>query len=451
MDLKGYLRVLRAHWMLVVISVLVCMAAAGGLAWTRTSIYAAKTQMFVSTSGVPADLSQTYQGGLFSQQRVRSYAKVMSSATVAQAVIDELHLSESVQDVQGKIRASVPTDSVLIDVTVKDESPRRAKAIADAVGHRFPTLVNTLERPQRGQSSPVTVTVTSPPRLPTDPVSPRKPLYLAFGLLLGLVVGVGGAVVRDILDRRIRSDDDAGTIAGAPVLGRIAEDPDAEKRPLIAVHDPFSVGAEAYRQLRTNLRVLNVDHRLRSFVVSSAVASEGKTLVVANLGVAFAQAGHRVALVDADLRRPKLADVLGLDSTVGLTNLLVADLPLGEALRTHPSLPLDVLASGPPPPNPSELLASERFASVLQGLTERFEVVILDAPALLPVTDAAILAQLVSGVILVTRAASTRTDELEAAAQSLRAVDKQVLGVVLNRLPAHGWPYGNSGPAPRDR
>lgn len=450
MDLKQYVRVLRAHWLLVVLSVLICTGAAAALAWTRTPTYAARTQLFVSTGGLPADLSQTYQGGLFSQQRIQSYANIVSSPAVAQAVINELGLSESVQHLQGEIRASVPTGTVLINVTVTDRSPRLARAVANEVGHQFPGLVNALETPERGQISPVKISVTSPARLPSQ-VSPKKPLYLTLGVLLGLILGIGGAVLREAFDSRIRSDRDAVAIAGAPVLGRIAEYRGAKKHPLIMENDPSSVGAEAYRRLRTNIRALSIDHGLRSFVVSSAVESEGKTLVVANLGIAFAEAGHRVVLVDADLRRPKLAKILGISSTLGLTHVLVDDGPLEDALRRYDALPLEVVASGPPPPNPSELLGSVRFASVLQELTDRADVVILDSPALLPVTDAAILAQLTSGVILVTRAASTRGNQLETAAQSLRTVNEQVLGVVLTRLPASKrWPYMNSDPGFHD-
>jgi capsular exopolysaccharide synthesis family protein len=152
-----------------------------------------------------------------------------------------------------------------------------------------------------------------------------------------------------------------------------------------------SSGGRSRAAQRTNLRVLGVDRGAHSLVISSAVASEGKTLIVANLGVAFAQAGYRVILVDADLRQPKLAEVLGLSSTVGLTDVLVDMTPVEVALQTwRHGFPLEVLVSGSqPPPNPSELLSSERFASVLGLLTNRVDVVILDAPALLPVTTAA--------------------------------------------------------------
>jgi succinoglycan biosynthesis transport protein ExoP len=453
MDLEQYVRVLRAHWLLILASIVVCVGAAAAFAWTRTPIYAARTQLFVATGGASADLSQTYQGGLFSQQRVLSYAQIVSSPPVVQAAMAQLGLRESVRKLQGKISASVPTDTVLINVTVKEQSPQRAKAIADAVGNQFATFVNRLEsRPGEG-SSPVKVSVTSQAQLPTEPVSPRKVFYLAFGALFGLALGIGGAVLREALDDRIRDEDDAAAIASAPVLGSIAEDPDAGRRPLIVVEDPFSVRAEAYRRLRTNIRVLSVDRGARSLVISSAVASEGKTLIAANLGVTFAQAGYRVILVDSDLREPNLADVLGLSSTVGLTDVLVDNLPVEAALQTwRLGLPLEVLGSGSqPPPNPSELLSSQRFATVLGILTDRVDVVILDAPALLPVTDAAILARLTSGMILVTRPASTLRGQLETATWSLHAVDEQALGVVLNRVPIRRAAVRHSSGYPSDR
>src|SRR5919204_2905816 len=161
MDLNQYARVLRTHWVLMVLSVLACTGAAAWLAWTRTPTYAAQAQLFVSTSGGPIDLSQTYQGGLFAQQRVQSYARIVASPPVAQAVIKQLGLKETVPQLQARIDASVPTDTVLIDITAKDHSPRRAKGIADAVGQRFSEFVNTLETPQGQQRSPVKVTLTS--------------------------------------------------------------------------------------------------------------------------------------------------------------------------------------------------------------------------------------------------------------------------------------------------
>jgi non-specific protein-tyrosine kinase len=179
--------------------------------------------------------------------------------------------------------------------------------------------------------------------------------------------------------------------------------------------------------------------------VSSAAAGEGKTLIVANLGVALAQAGAVVVLVDADMRRPRLADVLGLQPTLGLSDILTRDdVPLETALHRHGTLPLEVLGSGALPPNPSDLLGSDRCEALLGTLTSRADIVIFDTPAMMPVSDAVILARPASGLVLVARVPTTRAQELDSAADSLRSVGKRPVGVILNAVPARGnWPYAN--------
>jgi tyrosine-protein kinase len=449
MDLNQYVGVVRAHWIVVIASVVGCALAAGWFAWTRTPTYAAQTRLFVSTSATEAEPSQTYQGGLFAQQRVQSYAPIISSPAIAQAVIEQLSLHESVPELQAKIQASVPTDTVLLNVTVNDDSPQRAAATANALAHHFSAFVDTLENPRGERQSPVRVIVTSPAAVPSDPVSPRKTLYLALGGLLGLILGIGAAVLREKLDKRIRTADDAARIARAPVLGGIAEDPEAAARPLIMVEEPASIAAEAYRRLRTNLRAVTASHDPQSFVVSSAVASEGKTLVAGNLGIAFAQAGFRVVIVDADMREPGLAGLFGLSSSVGLSAVLAGEATVETALQAwRPGLPLAVLPSGWRPSEPGDLLESPRLAGVLDALTYRADVVIVDAPALEPAADAAILARLTSGAILVTSVGSTRAERLETAARSLRAAEGRLLGVVLNRLPSRSAARTASAPVP---
>jgi succinoglycan biosynthesis transport protein ExoP len=435
MDIKQYLRVLRAHWLLIIAVVLVCTGAAAAYAWTREPLYAAHTQLFVSTT-LPTGLSpsQVYQGGLAAQSRAESYARIASSPPLAEAIIEDLDLSRSTQDVQSAITATVPTGTVLIDVKVEDESAERAKDMADALVAHFPAFVGTLESGSP-EASPVEISITSPAVLPTSPESPRKGLYLAGGAVLGLILGLGAAVLRELLDRRIRDDDAAEAIAGAPVLGRIPHDRRAKKRPLVVVEDADSPEAEAYRRLRTNLRAVTIDRGRRSLLLTSAVAGEGKTLLTANLGFAFAQAGHRVVLVDGDMRRPGLGRLLGLEPAPGLSEVLSGYEP-DEALHREQELPLEVLASGSPPANPSELLESDRFGALLDRLTRRSEIVILDSPALLPVSDAAVMARLTAAVLMVARVPATRAEQLDVAVESLRAVGKQPIGAVLNGLPA---------------
>lgn len=446
MDLKQYLRVLRAHWVLIVAAVVVCTGAAAAYAWTREPVYAAHTQLFVSTKSTTGlSPSQVYQGGLAAQSRAESYARIVSSPPLAEAVIEDLGLPRRTEDIQSAITATVPLGTVLIDVKVEDESAQLAKDIADTLAAHFPAFVSTLESGS-AEASPVEVSVTSPAVLPKSPESPSKGMYLAGGAVLGLILGVGAAVLRELLDRRIRDDESTEAIAGAPVLGQIPRDSGAKKRPLVVVADADSPEAEAYRRLRTNLRVVTIDRDRKSLLVTSAIAGEGKTLLTANLGFAFAQAGHRVVLVDADLRRPKLGRLLGLEPAPGLSDVLSGDRPY-EALHHEQELPLQVLTSGSPPPNPSELLESAGFADLLDRLTQRAEIVILDSPALLPVSDAAIIARSTAAVLMVARVGYTRAEQFDEAAELVRAVDKHPVGAALNGLPARtgrAYVYGPS-------
>jgi succinoglycan biosynthesis transport protein ExoP len=442
MDLRQYARVLRAHWLLIVVSIVVCTALAAAVAWTRPPTYAAETQLYVSTSIPSGDASPTerYAALLLSQQRAVSYTQLIASPAVVEGINEELGLSLSPEEFRAKVSAVRPEGTVLIDVTATDRSPRLAQAIAQAIGTEFPRFLESLDGQQ---TSPVDVSVTRPAQLPADPVSPRKTLYLLLGMILGLMVGVGVAVIREALGRRIRAPEDVAEVTGLPVLGSIAELRRGERDPLVMLNSPASVRAEEYRRVRMNLDGLIKEHEIRSIVVSSAIAGEGKTLIAANLGIAFAQSGHRVVLVDADLRRSELTEVMGLTPVQGLTDVLAKAVPIERALASwRPELHLDLLAAGSPHQNPSELLDSRRFAAVLDALSMRADLVILDTPALLPATDAAVLARLTGGAVLVARAGSTRADQLVGAVESLHSVDARVLGVVVNRLPTRRRRYG---------
>lgn len=439
MDLRQYVRVLRAHALLIGVSILACTGIAAYLAWTRTPTYEVRTQLFVANARTSSKetASDIYVGSLFTQQRVVSYADLVSSPPVVHAVAERLGLPA--QPFPARIHASVPAGSVLIDVTVNDRMPSRAKAIADALGSEFPKFVNSLETPKGQEKSPVKISVTNPGQLPTGPVAPKKKLYLVLGALLGLVLGVLGAVLREAFDRRIRRPDDVVAMTGAPVLGSITRGKRSKRHSLVMVTDPGSTQAEEYRRLRTNLGALSADEDIRSIAVSSAVACDAKTPIAANLGIAFAQVGYRVALVDSDLRRPRLAEFLGLPSSTGVTDILLSDVPLETALQAwQKELPLEVLTSGPAPPNPGELVSGSRFATLLGRLTARFDFVILDAPAVLPTSDAAAQARAASGVVLVAPLRSLRDDQLRTAMQSLWAVETRILGVVVERLQSRG-------------
>jgi polysaccharide biosynthesis transport protein len=433
MALAQYFRVIRTQWLLIPILALVGGTVAFAYSKTRAPIYSASVQLFVSTSSASADSGQLNQGGTFTQQRVKSYVDIVNSPTVTRAIVKSLNLPYTPEEVSSRISAASPLNTVLLDITVTDASPERARDIANQVAVEFPRLIDQVEMPFGLAASPVKVSVTREATLPSNPISPRTNLNLALGLFIGLALGVGVALLRNALDRTIRSKSGAAEAAGAAVLGVIADEPRLKNR--LIVDEQATPRAEAFRQLRTNIRFLSIDRRLSSFVVTGSLPEEGKTTTSANLAIAIAQSGQRVVLVDADLRRPTIADIFALSNGVGLTNVLLGDVPVNNALQHwRADLPLYVLTAGPRPPNPSELLGSARLAKVIESLEASGMTVIFDSPPLLPVTDAAIIARVTGGALVVTRVGRTRTDELAAAVQTLGAVGANVLGVVANRV-----------------
>ncbi len=437
MTFQDYLRVLRERWLVVLIAVLFGLAGAGGVFYLRPAEYTAKLTMYVSAQG--DNTTTAFQGAQLSQDRVKSYTGLVSNTRVSQDVINKLGLSETPDQLSKQITATNAPASVIIEVAVADPSPERSALLANTVAQVFTGLVAELERPiQAGGAPVVAVRVVQPAAVPTSPSSTGLPVTLALGLLAGLAIGVGGALARSALDTSVTSSDQLGDATDAPNLGVIAYDAEVPKRPLTVYEDPQSPRAEAFRQLRTNLQFVDVDNPRKVIVITSSMPNEGKTTTLVNLAIAMAAAGTRVLVIEADLRRPKIADLLGLERTIGLTSVLAGRVTVDQAIQPWAGGMFDVLASGPLPPNPSELLASKYMTVLLAELREQYDTVLVDTPPLLPVTDAAAVAPATDGVILICRFKQTTRHQVRAAVAALRAVSAPVLGTVYSMVPSRG-------------
>lgn len=431
LDLRDYLRVLRRAWPTVLTFVLLGLAGGVGVTLATRTVYQASVQIFVATSTTssPTDLAQ---GNTFTQDRVQSYTSIANGPAVTGAVIKQLHLKISQAQLAGKISADAPLNKVLINLHVTDHDPGTAALLANNVATQFDKAVAATEQTDANGTPVVKLTVIHPATVPTSPIKPSKALDIGFGLVLGLIIGIAVVVFRDLLDNTINDPQDFEAL-GIPVLGMVPLDRRTAKTPIAFRGDPHSARSEAYRQLRTNLQFVNIDNSPRVIAVTSAIPGEGKSTTAMNLAAALAEAGYRVCLVEADLRRPTLAKTLGLVPDIGFTTVLIGQATV-EAAMQNAGRNFAVLTSGPVPPNPSELLLSEQARAVIRSVAEHADYTILDAAPLLPVTDGVEVAALADATLVVHQAGKTTREQAARSIEALANVGMQPVGAILNMV-----------------
>ena len=385
MNIIDFLRVLRANRLVI----LGCAALglAMGLLYSllQPTLYTATSTAFVTVEG-EASISGTETA----QTRAQSYIPLINSRTVRERIA-----AEGLDTAGATMSAALVPNSNLITVSAVAPDAQQAAALANGALVATADVANELD-----PTSNVTVTAMEDALAPAAPSSPDRVRHLLYGLGAGLVLGLVVAFLRRLLDVNVRTTTDAQVAGGAGLLGAIPLDPSmkAERTAPMAPLSPRA--SEAVRQLRTNLRFAAVDDPPRTIAFTSSNPGEGKSTTIANLALTLAKSGSRVCLVEGDLRRPRLLDYLGLDGSAGLTDVLIDRAHLDDVLQPYGRSGLDVLGAGAIPPNPSELLGSESMRAMLEDLRGRFDYVIIDAPPLLPVTDAAVLSRVTDGTLV---------------------------------------------------
>nr|WP_306270356.1 polysaccharide biosynthesis tyrosine autokinase [Ornithinimicrobium sp. HY1793] len=438
LDLRAYLLIVRRRWRVITGVFLAVVALAALLTVTADKHYRANAQLYISTVSAE-DPQALVQGSSFTQRQVATYAEIVTTPLVLEPVIEELALDVTARELGRQITTQAPTGTVLINIAVEDPDPAQALTVAEAVSLQFVSTLTQLDQVSADSPSPVKATIVSPAAVSQTPVSPQPIRNLALGTVLGLLLGFGAGALRDILDSSVQGESDVKMVTDRTVIGGLAFDKAAIARPLIVQDDPRSSRAEAFRTLRTNLQFVDVSNPPQVIVFTSSLPNEGKSTTTANLALTMAATGSRVCVVEGDLRRPRLLEYMGLEGAAGLTTVLIGAAVVDDVLQVFgDSHSLSVLGCGPIPPNPSELLGSEAMAHVLEDLRRRFDYVIIDAPPLLPVTDAAVLSRHADGTILVVGAGVIKREHLARALTALENVGAHVLGLVMNRLPARG-------------
>ena len=370
-----------------------------------------------------------------------AYAVAYIEVRREQAVDELLAASAEVQSAIDDLRSQIDA--------LPSEDPRRPALVAQLAN--FQTTLDQLRVDAALRTGGAAIIRSA--EVPSSPVEPTPARTAVFAAVIGLLIGVGAAFLIDYLDDKVRDEDELERAVEAPVLAVVPVDPPPDNRPL-SISSPEHSSVEAYRGLRTNLQFLGLDRPLRVIQLTSSFAAEGKTTTSTNLAVVLAQAGHRVALVDADLRRPTVHDVMGVPQSPGLTDLLLGaeSDKVVQRVRVNAETSLSVYPSGEPPSNPSEMLSGQRTRQLLAEMGEHYDYVIVDSAPVLPVTDSVALTTAADGVLVVAQAGRITAKDAAETMERLRRVSAPILGLVLNQAKKSrrdAYAYGGYGAYPR--
>jgi non-specific protein-tyrosine kinase len=487
-------------WWLIVLVTVLAGAAAYLISKQMTPSYEASTTVLVNEA--PANKTTDYSSVMMSEQLTSTYAQMMAKDPVLSEVISQLSLNMTVEDLKELITVTPVRDTQLIQVAVETTDPQLSADIANGVATVFSGQIQEIQS-QRFAQSKATLeaqladleteiatyvneaaeatsaeekerldakvtqyreiysnlllsyesvrlseaqTVSSVVQVERaaadlDPVSPKTLQNTMLAMMAGFLLVAGAIVARDALDDTLKTPEDISKKFKLPILGVINRHNGKEVAP-ITLAEPRSPTAEAYRTLRTNVSYASVDKPLRSLLITSSEPGEGKTTTLSNLAVAFAQNGKRVIVADCDLRHPRMHMSFRLNNRKGMSNLFTAPtVTLDGMCQASEVENLWVVTTGSLPPNPAELLGSNKMQTILTAMTQNADIVLVDSPPALAVTDAAVLAPSVDGVLLVVRPGKTRGRALAQTLEQLRQVGGNVLGVVINDVVTHGSAY----------
>ncbi|MCX6082312.1 MAG: polysaccharide biosynthesis tyrosine autokinase [Chloroflexi bacterium] len=500
-DIKEYFYLLLNWAWLIALAGLLAAIALYVISINTTPLYETSTRLLISDP--PAMRSLDTSAMVSTQTQTSTYAEMLLDRPVLQGVIDILKLQTTSDDLKEFVSVEIVRNTQLILVTVQDPNPLQAADIANTLAvvftdrirelqsqryastqkglaqqvlemekqvndttlaisnerdpaqklqfearltqyrQLYSSLVTNFEQVRLAEAQTSTnVFVSEPASVPREPVSPMTTRNTLLAAFAGVLLAAGVIFLIDMLDDTIRNPDDIRQKFNLPVLGVIASHQIVEGKP-ISMDQPRSPVAEAFRSLRTNITYASVDIPLRRILVTSSTPQEGKTTISSNLAVVLAQGEKKSVLIDADMRRPTVHEKFGLMNRMGLSSLFVRSLEnIPAAIQSASVAGLAIITSGSLPPNPAELLTSRRMKDILDRLNQEYDLIVIDTPPVLTVTDAVALAPELDGVIIVARPGMTKLSALRQTLEQLQTVGARVLGVVLNQVDPRSRKYG---------
>lgn len=393
-----------------------------------TPTYEASSQILVNQSDKGNNLYDSNEVAT-NVQLIKTYSVIIKSPTVLEKVKDELDLDLTIDELNEKISVSSEDDSQIMNITVDDESIELAVKIANKTAEVFQEEIVDIMNVDN-----VTIITKAKVKGNETPIKPNRMMNIAIAAVVGLMAGVGLAFLLEFLDNTLKTEKDIETHLNLPIIGVISKlNNKTKESQVLIMNNKQSAFAEQYRTIRTNIEYAGIDHKIKSIMVTSAAPGDGKSTTAANLAIVFAQEGRKVLLLDVDLRKPTVHQRFNVDNHIGLTTVLRKKASVNQVISHTEVENLSILTSGPIPPNPAEMLTSEAMGNLLETLFQQFDLVILDVPPLLAVSDAQILSKYCDAATLVVSSAETETEQALKGKKILESTNTKLIGVILNK------------------
>lgn len=397
----------------------------------QTRVFAAQSSISIDNGAFRGEGAERIVGTTYTVQRMPMYLLLADSPETLQSVIDELNLQSGVDELASRVSFAPSNGNLVIDVSVRDQDPELAAVLADAIALQLARSIENEERASALDSDNIEVLQIESASVPTNPIIPRTGTNVLLAFFFGIILSIVFWAFRDRFDSKIRSVEALQAVSGVNNLGQFTFNPAAEaESPITLKLD--SESAEAFRSIRTNLKFIDPGNSTELITVTSPTYGVGKESAALNIAVAFAQVGNRVALVEADMRRPWMQSKLHLGVEVGLSDVLNRRVPLETALVPWYDGKVTILPAGQRPNNPSELLLSSDFAELIVSLKREFSIIILDATPMDSFTDGVIASALADKVVLVVGLDVSRQKEVAETMSALNQVRAGVLGTILS-------------------
>lgn len=439
MTIADLLQIVRKHLASAIISFVVVFAAVAAVTFIMPPKYTATAEVFatyVGQSGETQTTNDMSSGANYLNTQITTYPELVKTEAVLQPVIKDLGLDMTTTDLADVVTATNPTNTFMVDISAEVGDPQQAADIANSVAKNLADQISSdLYNNSSSSGSPIKLTVVQKAQTPTGQSSPNIPLYLAAGLILGLIVGIGVALLKDILNTKVDSTDDVRELTHASSLGTVPQATILDDSRPVVVAQPAGSEAEEFRRIRTNLSFLTTTATQghgRLLVITSTDPSEGKTTVSSNVAAALAEEGKSVLLIDADLRHPPVAHKFGIEGHVGLSHVLSRQASPADVIQKYWKPNLHIMPAGKRPANASILLNSDLMKEMVEQALTQYDYVIIDTAPMSVANDATVFGRMAGGLVLVTGKGVVEKKELENTATALQAAEVPILGFIFN-------------------